>query len=1570
MKRLIFILLLATFASGVRSQNWEVTLGASDGLPGNVEYFIDDAGEFYQFYKYKSPLLSPTSPTNKIRLTIVETISNEAPNGNNVIFALSELAVYDAAGNSLGYVASSNADYNALTQNTDGSGLPALNDNSVSTYFHSMYKTPAVTDYHYVELTLASSVSSFYIEWSTRANELNYKNTPTLVGVTAGTNYGQAEGDESIVGEVVSTVDELAVENRLFFLKSNSQSSFTAANGNYYHGSGPLFMQCAESGSTSAALSHAVQFIPAGGDRYLAYWPQTGKFLENSAPRYDGVNGWQYSTTDLSSAALLKISAVSGYFEMQYDGVYSDEDITLYIGAELRDGVVSKMKTFDLEHKNALEAGDYTQGFALPVAFNWSIYNANIPELTLQGLVTNMGVLAFNYLNPQIINAYGYLETYGDHNGYCLSGENAALRSVLSDAEVLVNSDSPEYVAIFDSEAAIFNALSVYMAARMELYKKEVEALLAGERFTEYPYEPGTYPISSKAMLENILVSIADAQSKAGVYSAVMYESIYTQLERDMNIFYSTIIEEGETPDVPETPDEPLIDGNTLFVYLSNGGIEAFASSSLAGEHYMTGENLCIPLVGGEVRAFGPEEYDSCSTVIPEFPVMTSFKFNNKYNPNLHVDALLDSVSRDMTFTLNAIGKWLTPSFNMSSDKAVAYVDTVPQVSKVSRLSFADGVKYIVTYPGCYINKTTKVQDEMWNTVVSGGEESEIPLTADMLSTNKPSTQSSESLANLLDGNENTIFHSTWGSANNATINVNTYIDIALPALSEAIKVYYKCRPQRGYNPLEWEIYAGNDTESLQLVRTLSSDNDGMPTGGAGQEFTSSLIPLGGEYSHIRIVQTRGEYSKNHLAISELRIYNVENVVVEDVKVQDAVYAIKRMPVGNEYRVKVNWLTDNAVSVPRIDIDIDNGRFVTSKSFYLKANFRITGYGVYDNFEDSVMIKGRGNTSWGYSKKPYRLKFDEKVKPFGLTKGKSWVLLANAQSGSLMANAVAMKMGQMAGSAYANHIVPVELYMNGTYMGSYMFTEKVGMANNSVDVDEDLGYLLELDTYYDETYKFRTDLYSLPVNVKEPDLTEYEAAIAEKRFSTIQQEVNKLVDFVANNGDIESVLDMDAYARFMLANDYALNMEIGHPKSTFLFKETTGFSSSKFKFGPIWDFDWGFGYQDGSAYCYEGATSSVMKTSMAGYSFLRDIRSTVLFKKHYYKVWKEFVQNNSFEELMDYIDSYYTFAKSSFENNAGEWGSSCGFDEGDRDRMKEWLATRMDYIYNGLTEYNIDEFIYPLAGDVNCNNATTVHDATSIVAHLNGSAVDNFSLKKADCDGNGRVEAEDAEKTVSLVMESAVPDALYWYNTPIAVGGFLADDFAMELGAEQILPLKIASVAEEPYNAFQFDLKVPDGIFVDDITAGDVLAGHRLEYVQLDMNTYRVVAYSPTNSNFTTGEDVVVNIALSTTTVIEEENRKLQVTDAYIVDAGNVELRMKDVAVQFALSTGVDGIYATVSVKGGDCVVITALESQEVVIYGIDGRLVRKVIAGEGTTRVYLPAGMYVIGGQKVFVRP
>jgi hypothetical protein len=105
----------------------------------------------------------------------------------------------------------------------------------------------------------------------------------------------------------------------------------------------------------------------------------------------------------------------------------------------------------------------------------------------------------------------------------------------------------------------------------------------------------------------------------------------------------------------------------------------------------------------------------------------------------------------------------------------------------------------------------------------------------------------------------------------------------------------------------------------------------------------------------------------------------------------------------------------------------------------------------------------------------------------------------------------------------------------------------------------------------------------------------------------------------------------------------------------------------------------------------------------------------------------------------------------------------------------------------------------------------------------------------------------------------------------------------------------------------------------------------------LDMNTYRVVFYSDDNTNINSNDDVIVNIDANATSVIEEDACAIEILNAYAIDGNNEEVRFDDVKIAFSQSTGVADVYATFSLKGGDCVKVTALEAQEIAIYSVDG---------------------------------
>ncbi len=445
-------------------------------------------------------------------------------------------------------------------------------------------------------------------------------------------------------------------------------------------------------------------------------------------------------------------------------------------------------------------------------------------------------------------------------------------------------------------------------------------------------------------------------------------------------------------------------------------------------------------------------------------------------------------------------------------------------------------------------------------------------------------------------------------------------------------------------------------------------------------------------------------------------------------------------PYGRGIRVHIDWLTDRA-EVPTVYINTSDGQPVTSKDYYKDATITIDGHGIFPSMEETpVQIKGRGNSSWGWAKKPYRLKFAESMKPLGMTKGKSWVLLANGIGGSMMTNAIGMKAANLMGASAANHIVPVDIYLNGEYRGSYNFTEKVGLSNNSVDLDDETGAaLLELDSYYDEPegQKFRSTPYNLPINIKEPDFSEGTTTLT---LGTIQTSFNRFMSTLYRGQDISRYVDIEQLCRFMMVNELTLNYEFYHPKSTFCYRESFVEDTCKYIFGPVWDLDWCFGYEKSKSYFRNESTSNywIDMPAMEVVNFIQDLRFKYApLSDVYRELWEEFMEND-LQELLEYCQDYYDFAKNSFDLNRTKWGDNTNYAQ-QAVNAANWLQTRTQQIYDDIVSGRRPDIPDPIDyvefDNDKLYNITCQRGALVLTADHNGLTVDqarNFSAPEED----------------------------------------------------------------------------------------------------------------------------------------------------------------------------------------------------------------------------------------------
>lgn len=229
----------------------------------------------------------------------------------------------------------------------------------------------------------------------------------------------------------------------------------------------------------------------------------------------------------------------------------------------------------------------------------------------------------------------------------------------------------------------------------------------------------------------------------------------------------------------------------------------------------------------------------------------------------------------------------------------------------------------------------------------------------------------------------------------------------------------------------------------------------------------------------------------------------------------------------------------------------------------------------------------RGNSTQNFPKKPFALKFEDKVGPQGMPTDKRWELLANWMDRTMLRNAVAQDVAQRTANALADGLgwnprgVNVELVINGRHVGNYFLVEKIKIDGDRINIHDcyedvvddgntnptvaDCGYLLEFDDAMDEVNCFRTGR-GLPVMFKD------EVPENGTLFNAVKAKVESIeADLEAGNyAAAYEKLDINSVIDYFLVQELTFNNEYKHPKSVYMYIDGDG----KLTAGPVWDFDW------------------------------------------------------------------------------------------------------------------------------------------------------------------------------------------------------------------------------------------------------------------------------------------------------------------------------------------------------------------------------------------------------------
>ena len=379
------------------------------------------------------------------------------------------------------------------------------------------------------------------------------------------------------------------------------------------------------------------------------------------------------------------------------------------------------------------------------------------------------------------------------------------------------------------------------------------------------------------------------------------------------------------------------------------------------------------------------------------------------------------------------------------------------------------------------------------------------------------------------------------------------------------------------------------------------------------------------------------------------------------------------------------------------------------------------------NGEKKEGIKGRGNTTWQMDKKGYAIKFDKKQSLFGLADAKKWCIIANYADKTLLRNVYASLLAKNIFNAEWNPTFrPVEVVWNGVYQGNYILCERNTVSAGRVDVQDisdyseenfvdqngdsvvnmyDGGFILEIDNWKDAEFWFETEKAKAPVALKDPD--EVSEDIQEHVRTVVQTAENALysdnfkdtVDGWRKYFDEESVID------WFFVNEIARNHDAKDFSSIYKFYNPT---DSMLHYGPIWDFDVGFG-NDG-----DGEVAAVTGWYIKNGYWTTRMFEDSLFVHNVIARWNE--QKEALDASVQ--DMFLSLASSdslSAECNFMKWDilgkkvhtNSAGYEErltykSEVDYMKTWVEERIAWIDNALNNsffisYDLDGGTLPTA---------------------------------------------------------------------------------------------------------------------------------------------------------------------------------------------------------------------------------------------------------------------------------
>ena len=363
-------------------------------------------------------------------------------------------------------------------------------------------------------------------------------------------------------------------------------------------------------------------------------------------------------------------------------------------------------------------------------------------------------------------------------------------------------------------------------------------------------------------------------------------------------------------------------------------------------------------------------------------------------------------------------------------------------------------------------------------------------------------------------------------------------------------------------------------------------------------------------------------------------------------------------------------------NLPTVAINTYGAVEVTSKEDEISSTVYVIGdNGRYMHAGEKTGIRGRGNASWGFAQKPYRIKFDKKVQLLDApAKAKKWTLLSPYGDKSMMRNILAFEISRRVGAKYTPYCQPVDVIFNGEYRGCYQLCDQIDVRKGRVDITEmepgdnagealTGGYLIEIDAYAgNEPCHFWSN--GIPVTIKSPDddkITAQQKKYIQECFGNLVTRVHS-DNFAHESWGYYKYFDIDSFLKHFIVGELSGNTDTYW--STYMYKER---GDDKIYTGPVWDFDIAFDndsrthneLNNPTGYLYSSGTASFAGGSNMEKFVSRIVKYDPVAKARLQEMWNELRESGVItpESLVQYVNDTEQYLDQSQKLNFKRWNN-------------------------------------------------------------------------------------------------------------------------------------------------------------------------------------------------------------------------------------------------------------------------------------------------------------------------